>query len=166
MIENFMRKCDIILRLKGALGAYVANSESQLASQKLLWRLRATPVGRDFFHRKDQKGKRRELGFALPPSVWCWVAREMAGRAIFCNPICGWAATRCKSVERCGSAGESAIADVVAALPAQRRTPRLPRRPLRQLRRWTRAGAGARASDRGSWRPRRWARHVLRSRVG
>jgi hypothetical protein len=31
---------------------------------------------------EDQKGRRRDLGFALPPAVWCGVARRTARRAI------------------------------------------------------------------------------------
>jgi hypothetical protein len=67
----------------------------QLELQKLLWRPSVAtcgceslggdaraPLGPRFFSQEDQKDRRRELGFALPPAVWCGVARRMAGRAI------------------------------------------------------------------------------------
>jgi hypothetical protein len=38
----------------------------------LLWRLQATPHDREF-SQEDQKDRRRAMGVALPPAVWCCV---------------------------------------------------------------------------------------------
>jgi hypothetical protein len=49
----------------------------QPESQKLLRRLRATSHDRDF-HRKIRRTEGETWGLALPPAVWCGVARRMA----------------------------------------------------------------------------------------